>query len=55
MQVNDFKNYEFLRADVPIKFVTPDWVKNYDDNFRKPLLKKKYDDVWELIKKKNNW
>ena len=54
MEVNDF-NGEFLRDGGPIKFVTPDWVKNYDDNFKKMLLRKKYDDVWELIKRKNNW
>ena len=53
MQVNDF-NGEFLRGG-PIKFVTPDWVKNYDNEFRKTLLYKKYDEAWELIKKKNNW
>ncbi len=33
MPVNDF-NREFLRGG-PIKFVTPDWVKNYDNEFRK--------------------
>jgi len=54
MQVNDF-NGEFLRDGGPIKLVPPDWVKNYDNNFKKSLLRKKYDDVWELIKKKNNW
>ena len=54
MQVNNF-NGEFLRDDGPIKLVPHDWVKNYDNNFKKLLLRKKYDDVWELIKKKNNW
>ena len=58
-QVKDFKikNIEFLRGG-PIKFETPwvnDFIKDFDEDYKKSLERKKYDEVWELIKKKNGW
>ena len=44
---NEIKKIEFLRSR--------DWQIDFTESIRKLQERKKYDDVWEKIKKKNNW
>ena len=46
---NEIKKTEFLRKG------GPSWIYDFSETFRKLQEKQKYDEVWEKIKKKNNW
>ena len=44
---NEIKKTEFLRGK--------GWEVDFTESIRKLQERKKYDEVWELIKKKNHW
>jgi len=46
---NEIKKIEFLRCG------GPNWQVDFTESIRKLQERKKYDEVWEKIKKKNNW
>ena len=48
---NKIKKIEFLR-DVNMK---GGWQVDFTNSLKKIREREKYDKVWELIKKKNNW
>ena len=48
---NEVKKIEFLR-DANMK---DGWQVDFTESIRKLQEQKKYDEVWELIKKKNHW
>ena len=46
---NEVKRTEFLRKG------GPNWQVDFTEAFKKIKEQEKYDKIWELIKKKNNW
>lgn len=52
---NELKRIEFLRDHSVILFEAPwikDFIDDFDEDIKKSLERKKYDDVWEKIKLK---
>lgn len=50
MPVNKFYNIDFM----PVEF-KHGWIVDFTTTMKKIEERKKYDEVWELIKKKNGW
>lgn len=50
MPVNKFYNIDFM--PVKLKY---GWIVDFTTTMKKIEERKKYDEVWELIKKKNGW
>ena len=50
MPVNKFYNIDFM--PVALKH---GWIVDFTTTMKKIEERKKYDEVWELIKKKNGW
>ena len=50
MPVNKFYNIDFM--PVELKY---GWIVDFTTTMKKIGERKKYDEVWELIKKKNGW
>ena len=46
---NEVKKTEFLRRG------GPHWMCDFTEALKKIKEQEKYDKIWELIKKKNNW
>jgi len=46
---NEVKKIEFLRHG------GPNWQIDFTEAYKKIKEREKYDKVWQLIKKKNNW
>lgn len=46
---NEVKKIEFLRRG------GPNWEIDFTEAYKKIAEREKYDKIWRLIKKKNNW
>ena len=46
---NEVKKIEFLRCG------GPNWQFDFTEALKKFKEQEKYDEIWQLIKKKNNW
>lgn len=50
MPVNKFYNIDFMPVELK-----HGWIADFTTTMKKIEEHKKYDEVWELIKKKNGW